>query len=1851
MDPIMSSVEDASEKLSDPWEWSVDEVVTYLCNPQSILRQATSTVNQPWPTDLEAKIREHEVTGLALLREVDDKFIIQDWDIASAGQRATINTVVDYLQEYSAINQRNLARKESSAANRSFMYGTPSATARHSTFFQYPASAQSAVGIRERLQDVSLGTSIRGSVPPLHRLQTSHEMSVLSPDTPTLDQRSEEILESSAKLHDRRDKSNSTPLKLHSPHAFSALNPSFVQAEGYVPSMEDGITVSGEANERANEDAGHASPSLQKRRRVAPTNIAPLQDLANHIAFDANRQEGTTSRDPDHNLSSRSPEEPRIPSALLPTSSDNETSRASTSPPVLDQDGQATRSKQDPELPRPGIVTHDAKGRKRVRPIAVTADICDDSLTTADCPTSKGVQKTITSIHPGPLGAISLSATAVTPGKKAQRNPNQTYLGHNKMMVDDLFYEENQFGEIAEKNLSKEDFDFELDVASSRSVGKQRYVHNSLKHYFLSRPVDVVFEGREATGIVPYKEKLALGHRPLSMTIFSTSANGSHSIRRVHREDCLQDAMVKNHELALGEGDSGAFKVADPNMAVDEIDGDTWKALEKWNHIGGNDHLLPVFGDSGSEGEYDDETWKEMEKESGNLEKTQGIGRTARLANDRIQEIIDSAAALLVEQWAKKRETINERKAWRLWAKAKRDSTRKLQIADCDDKTAKLTIRMEKLITALTEVEWFNEKKLRTGCQVLQPTIFDREEESWKKSILQSLQAPPKPRLKPKVGPPPAHHKTVQPDPGVSVAEGEELLISDPATTSGDDDLDDFIVSDEEEEFEPIPSVMRDASSLSMDIDNSESTEPHTAQQNPDSKTPPPLSDNEIGKAIVDASIRDVPPAHVKPENEAAPLQNAQSIVDLTQISSDVEPSLLASRTQAVAISSSPHPTEQPRPPERVVKRPQMPQRLSQRQPEIIDIFSSSDHSEVSFPKGSPKANKPDHSDVKAIGRMNVMELLEANDRRRLLIWVMEGTPMDQRQDVLDALSQLSVRAVKDHVETALKAYLKRRGSIRGMDQKLSNGMMQLAYWFVSYTIPCVCTKEQGMKKEDLLTTVDELPNFPAFYDYLMTRAKYYEPQLGAFDEIGDSLIKKSPNHNEWASSQFSQGSQNIKRRQRIQREDSDLDEAPSRKRHQRIFAVEESQDTLNRRKQAQVRMREDEARRRKEIESGALQNEINEKRGDVIVNPGKHADMKFIHLDPRFGRGRPLMRHQIEGLQFLWREITADHNDPQGCLLAHTMGLGKTIQILALLVVLACAGASADEAVRDQVPLHLQQSHTLILCPKGLVENWYDEILTWVPRPLVQYLGDVKKVSADLSQDYRAWAIRDWSEQPRGILLMPYTVFKILAADPEQKKQSKKTTKNKSLSRVDDRQSSEEKAARAAIRKILLEKPSLVVADEAHEFKNPGSVINNCVSGFETKSRIALTGSPLSNALAEYYYVIDWTTPGFLGNVVEFRATYEEPIKEGLYGDSSKQLYRIALKKLRALQIELEPKVHRAEVAALDDLLHGKNEVMIQLPLTELQTKLYSLFVQKLSATTEGTHMTFFAYLKVLQLLCHHPKLYFDWLEKEKEKLLTSKEETVQSATTKPSEHAQLAKSSPNHKTEDVFTRPDSQRPLLSLAQESLKLREGLDDINDHSLSPKYIILMRIVELSLLAGDKILIFSHRIAPLDYVSQLISRSTLAKLSRIDGKVAEPDRKRVIEAMNEGDANVCLVSTTAGGVGINLFAANRVIILDSEFNPMKEQQAVGRAYRIGQAKRVYVYQLLSGGTFEDKLLSQGKFKKELFERAVDKKEQKRSTDFKLADYIFEPRTPQRKNLEGFHGQDEDVLDHLLSDSSK
>ncbi|ROT38793.1 hypothetical protein SODALDRAFT_333416 [Sodiomyces alkalinus F11] len=653
--------------------------------------------------------------------------------------------------------------------------------------------------------------------------------------------------------------------------------------------------------------------------------------------------------------------------------------------------------------------------------------------------------------------------------------------------------------------------------------------------------------------------------------------------------------------------------------------------------------------------------------------------------------------------------------------------------------------------------------------------------------------------------------------------------------------------------------------------------------------------------------------------------------------------------------------------------------------------------------------------------------------------------------------------------------------------------------------------------------------------------------------------------------------------------EDADGDRAsasPSKQAQKRKRRFVMDQQAKDWRESDKRRVEEQEERRRQLQARLASSSAISRDKSRLIINTSKEGDddrgLIYVHehVAPK------IKDHQIEGVRFMWNQIVVG----QGCLLAHTMGLGKTMQIVTLLVTIAEASRSPEPAIRSQIPERLRQSKTLVLCPSGLVDNWMDELMMWTPKGC---LGNFFRVDSTMSQGDRWLIPKRWSSEG-GVFVVGYEMFRSIIDDEE-------------------------------IDKIFTEEPNIVVADEAHRMKNPNSTLHVAAARFRTKCRLALTGSPLANNVQEFYAMIDWVAPRYLGPAKEFKNVYSEPIHTGLWGDSTPYQFRKAKKMLAALERTVAPKTHRLTIKALAGELPEKKEFVISVPLTDLQEKLYKLFIDR--SQDEGGAMKTFARMSCLSLLCNHPRIFY-------EKVLQEKKEQ------------EAKKGSAGHGSGSGSGSGGGGSASMSLAfmTECAKVLKRQVDLGSIDLSWKVKMLVTILDQCRRMKEKVLIFSQSIPTLDYLDNLF-RQQKRLFSRLTGDTNSSLRQRLVREFNEGDREIFLISTNAGGVGLNICGASRVVIFDFKFNPVSEQQAIGRAYRIGQTKPVFVYRFIAGGTFEQRLQHTAVFKMQLSSRVVDQENPKRWSQ-KLGEFLKHYEEPPQETLVPFRGKDV-VLDSLLS----
>ena len=937
-------------------------------------------------------------------------------------------------------------------------------------------------------------------------------------------------------------------------------------------------------------------------------------------------------------------------------------------------------------------------------------------------------------------------------------------------------------------------------------------------------------------------------------------------------------------------------------------------------------------------------------------------------------------------------------------------------------------------------------------------------------------------------------------------------------------------------------------------------------------------------------------------------------VVDLTldtdPSSSDESPSLKAAKTASVVDAPV---------------QPKMESPESAKQPVIATPSQNAGKQDGAKEPQDAHPEWPPEYDIVAISELDndmAEKLAAEGDRQRLLVWMVTRTDRSFQTKTFKFLEGRRDNVLLPDIIDTIKAMRAHATNLRNLEPNNSDACFQIASWYLAWKFCHKPDQRTGLPRFMVEIEVDmNGDNFGDFYNALTEVVLQIKQQLPfpkrgrpmkslAMKEKGGDISPDEQN-SFWNTNKQSKGTAGPKaaqtsktakgRKFQVSQAGIDLREGAQRRAAQRKLRAAELQRTLG-------------PDRLPGSQQAATIVNLSHKddEDDIIVNP-------FI--------ANRIHKHQVEGVQFLWDEVVSAGS---GCLLAHTMGLGKTMQCVTFLVTLAEAAQSSNEQISKQIPEQLRVPHTIILCPPALVQNWHDELLTWIP-PSSPVIGieQVRQLTSSLSVGDRLYEFGEWNKDG-GILLMPYTMLAAM-------------TLNKSGRSELDLLSLED---REGIKEALLKNPAIVIADEAHTFKNPTSQASLAVHQFATKSRIALTGSPLSNHLEEYFSILNWVEEGYLGSLSEFKMNFATPIKSGIYQESSRAKQRLAIRKLAVLKKDLEPKVNRADFSVLRGALQGMTQFIIRLPLSDLQRQCYSQYVDSVQrGTMTGLSMTsLWARIAILTLLCAHPRCYQAKLlgREEKDDTLMARKKSPSSddVSRDEDENADEGEKMAEEPVEKIGLDP------TMVAEQKALLDQASVELASVDSSYKMRMLMEIADLVEETGEKLLIFSQRLPVLSFVEEQLKRRG-KKTERLDGKGNVNDRQQLTQRFNTGSTQIMLISTKAGGTGLNLQAANRVVILDFHFNPVHEQQAIGRACRIGQQKHVFVYRLVIGGSFEETLLNQGFFKIGLATRVVDKKNLKQHTRGDLLSYMEPLKEPEQENLQRFMGWDPLVMDRILA----
>lgn len=516
------------------------------------------------------------------------------------------------------------------------------------------------------------------------------------------------------------------------------------------------------------------------------------------------------------------------------------------------------------------------------------------------------------------------------------------------------------------------------------------------------------------------------------------------------------------------------------------------------------------------------------------------------------------------------------------------------------------------------------------------------------------------------------------------------------------------------------------------------------------------------------------------------------------------------------------------------------------------------------------------------------------------------------------------------------------------------------------------------------------------------------------------------------------------------------------------------------------------------------------------------------------------LRDYQIAGVRFLHRLFVYQ----RGGILGDDMGLGKTVQVAAFLT--AAFGKTGDE--RDAKRMRAMRRHPdlwypriLIVCPGTLIRNWMNELDRWGWWHVDTCHGAAKE---DAVMTARSGLLE--------IMITTYQTYK----------------NNKS-----------------SINGVQWD---AVIADECHVLKDRRSETTKAMDEVNALCRIGLTGTAIQNSYEELWTLLNWTNPGHFGTLAEWTNTISRPLTIGQSHDATLRQLSLSRRTAKKLVQNLLPGFFLRRMKSLiSDQLPKKTDKVVFCPLTDIQREAYGNFL-------ESEEMTI---LRTLGEPCDCGESRQNGERTKKGwccyKFLPNGRPwqaivfPAMMSLQKMSNHVTLLVPS----SLDLADKQKSDLDLLRMAlpetwEELFRKRDSMINLANPEFCGKWKILKKLLKFWHANGDKVLVFSHSVKLLRILQYLFSNTSYS-ISYLDGSLSYDDRQKVVDDFNSDPSQfVFLISTKAGGVGLNITSANKVVIVDPHWNPSYDLQAQDRAYRIGQTRDVDVFRLISAGTIEE-----------------------------------------------------------------
>ncbi|KAG2002418.1 SNF2-family ATP dependent chromatin remodeling factor snf21 [Coprinopsis cinerea AmutBmut pab1-1] len=610
------------------------------------------------------------------------------------------------------------------------------------------------------------------------------------------------------------------------------------------------------------------------------------------------------------------------------------------------------------------------------------------------------------------------------------------------------------------------------------------------------------------------------------------------------------------------------------------------------------------------------------------------------------------------------------------------------------------------------------------------------------------------------------------------------------------------------------------------------------------------------------------------------------------------------------------------------------------------------------------------------------------------------------------------------------------------------------------------------------------------------------------------------------------------------------------------------------------------------------------------------------VFQQPRLITGATLKPYQLEGLQWM---VSLDQNGISG-ILADEMGLGKTLQTIAFSAYLRERNNSRP---------------FLIVCPLSVLHNWIAEYEKFAPSiPVCMYHGTPEE-RAELRRTVMSLTEIHKTDEEKA---------KTKKKAPRKSRSGRKLKRTAKAAVVEDESEEEEKEPEplssfpvvvTTYDIIMRDRVHLsryqwgyIVVDEGHRLKNLNCKLMTEIKKYSSAGRMILTGTPLHNNLAELWSLLNFILPDIFDDIETFQAWFNLPsLQETLPQEQSSSI-------ITSLHAILKPFLLRRLKVDVEMNLPPKKEYVLYAPLSVRQREAYDKVLDGqirqwlISGGTEGKQSKPVAVEAPVAAKADDETIgkrlarrakgkksyavdgdddeYFELLEQgefdergRRRKLTKEEEEEEEARIGREHQARQKVRQVNNMRLQNTVMqlRKVCSHPFLfdwPIDPKTMQPIIGEELVN---ASGKMMVLDRLLRELFRRGHKVLLFSQFTTMLDIIEDWAVENMGWSICRIDGSSSPLDRKAEMERFQTGgddpDApRLFLLSTRAGGLGINLVAADTVIFYDQDWNPQMDAQAQDRAHRIGQTKPVLIFRLVSAHTIETNIMQRAAEKRKL-----------------------------------------------------